>query len=123
MAMMDRVYKYTDRPLTWTRAIVYGTIIWVAAILVLGQVPSWIIYKADQDVAQLIEFSKRLPGVSDAGLSTTAIKIVRDIVANTVQMGALVVMLAAAYFWQQRKRKRTGARGLQDVVKGYMPGK
>ena len=36
MAMMDRVYKYTDRPLTWTRAIVYGTIIWVVAILTMA---------------------------------------------------------------------------------------
>jgi hypothetical protein len=123
MAMMDRVYRYTDRPTTWTRALIYGIIIWAIAILVLGQLPSWIIYKADQEVAALIEFSKRIPGVSRNGLSTAGIKIIRDIVANTVQMGALTIMLATAYFWQQKKRKRTGGRGLQDVVKGYMPGK
>jgi hypothetical protein len=123
MAMMERVYRYTDRPLTWTRAIVYGTIIWAIAILVLGQAPSVIIYKADQYVAELIELSKGLPGVPQEGLSTAGIKIIRDIVANTVQTGALIVMLVVAYFWQQRKRKRTGAKGLQDVVKGYMPGK
>jgi hypothetical protein len=123
MAMMDRVYRYTDRPMSWTRAIVYGTIIWVIAILVLGQVPSVIIYKADQYVAELIEFSKGLPGVSQNGLSTAGIKIIRDLVANAVQTGALIVMLATAYFWQQGKRKRTGTRGLQDTVKGYMSGK
>jgi hypothetical protein len=123
MAMMDRVYRYTDRPTTWTRALIYGIIIWAIAILVLGQLPSWIIYKADQEVAALIEFSKRIPGVSRNGLSTAGIKVIRDIVANTVQMGALTIMLATAYFWQQKKRKRTGGRGLQDVVKGYMPGK
>jgi hypothetical protein len=123
MAMMNRVYKYTDRPLTWTRAIIYGTLIWALAIIILGQVPSWIIYKADQEVAALIELSARLPGVSDEGVSTKMIQIVRDIIANTVQMGAFVVMLAFAYFWQQSKRRRTGARGVQDVVKGYMPGK
>jgi hypothetical protein len=123
MAMMNRVYKYTDRPLTWTRAIIYGTLIWALAILILGQLPSVIIYKADQYVAELIEFSTRLPGVPEEGLSTKMIQILRDIVANTVQMGALVVMLVFAYFWQQSKRKRTGARGVQDVVKGYMPGK
>ena len=123
MAMMNRVYKYTDRPLTWTRAIIYGTLIWALSIVILGQVPSVIIYKADQYVAELIEFSTRLPGVPEAGLSTKMIAILRDVVANTVQMGALVVMLAFAYFWQQSKRKRTGARGVQDVVKGYMPGK
>ena len=109
--------------MSWTRAIIAGTILWVIATLVLGQLPSVIIYQADQYVAELIELSKRVPGVSDEGLNTIQIRIIRDIVANTVQMGALVVMLAGMYFWQERKRKRTGGKGLQDVVKGYMPGK
>jgi hypothetical protein len=123
MAALDRVYRYTDRPMSWTRAIILGTIIWVVAIVVLGQIPSVIIYKADQYVAELIELSKNVPGVSSEGLNTTQIKIARDLVANGVQMGALAVMLVAAYFWQERKRKRTGGRGLQDTVKGYMSGK
>jgi hypothetical protein len=123
MAISDRIYKHTDKPMTWTRAIVVGTVIWVIAILVLGQLPSVIIYQADQHVAELIELSKRVPGVSTEGLNTIQIAMLRDVVANTVQMGALVVMLAGVYFWQERKRKRTGGRGLQDVVKGYMPGK
>ena len=123
MAALDRVYRYTDKPMSWTRAIIVGTIIFALAIILLGQVPSVIIYAADQYVAEIIEFSKRLPGVSDEGLNTTQIKIVRDIVANGVQMGALTVMLVGMYIWQERKRKRTGGRGLQDVVKGYMPGK
>jgi hypothetical protein len=123
MAASDRLYRYTDRPMTWTRAIVLGTIIWAVAILVLGQLPSVIIYSADTYVAQLIDFSKKIPGVSAEGLNTQQIKIIRDLVANAVQMGALVVMLVAMYLWQERKRKRTGGRGLQDVVKGYMPGK
>jgi hypothetical protein len=123
MAASDRLYRYTDKPMTWTRAIVLGTILWAIAILVLGQLPSWIIYSADTYVAQLIDFSKKIPGVSAEGLNTQQIKIIRDLVANAVQMGALVVMLVAMYIWQERKRKRTGGRGLQDVVKGYMPGK
>ena len=123
MAAMDRVYRYTDRPMSWTRAIVLGTLIWVLAILLLGQLPSVIIYQADQYVAELIDLSRNIPGVSDEGLNTTQIKIVRDLVANAVQMGALVAMLVIAYFWQERKRKRTGGKGLQDVVKGYMSGK
>jgi hypothetical protein len=123
VAVTDRIYGYTDRPMSWTRAIVLGTIIWAIAILVLGQLPSVIIYKADQYVAELIELSKSIPGVSEEGLNTIQIRMIRDIVANTVQIGALIVMLGAAYFWQQRKRKRTGGKGLQDVVKGYMPGK
>jgi hypothetical protein len=123
MSMRERVYRYTDKPMTWTRAIVYGTIIWAIAILVLGQAPSWIIYEFDSQVSQIIDFSKDIPGVNSAGLNAKQIAIVRDIVANGVQMGALVVMLAVAYFWQKSKQRRTGARGLQDPVKGYMSGK
>ena len=123
MAMRDRVYKFTDRPMTWTRAILIGLLVWVVSIILLGQVPSLIIYKADQEIAALIEFSKSIPGVNEKGLNTTQIQIIRDIVANGVQMGALTVMLAGAYFWQKSKQKRTGAKGLQDPVKGYMSGK
>jgi hypothetical protein len=123
MALPERVYKFTDRPMTWTRAILTGLGIWVIAIILLGQLPSWIIYKADQSVSALIDFSKKLPLVNDEGLNPKQIEMIRDIVANGVQMGALVAMLVVAYFWQEKKRKRTGGKGVQDVVKGYMPGK
>jgi hypothetical protein len=123
MAILDRVYKHTDKEMTWTRAIVIGTIIWVVGIALLAQVPSVIIYKADQYVAEIIEFSGKLPLVNDEGLNSKQIAIVRDLVANGVQITILIGMLAGAYIWQERKRKRTGSKGLQDVVKGYMPGK
>lgn len=123
MALPERVYKFTDRPMTWTRAILTGLGIWVIAIILLGQLPSWIIYKADQSVSSLIDFSTKLPLVNDEGLNPKQIEMIRDVVANGVQMGALVVMLVVAYFWQEKKRKRTGGKGVQDVVKGYMPGK
>lgn len=123
MALPERVYKFTDRPMTWTRAILTGLGIWVISIILLGQLPSWIIYKADQSVSTLIEWSKKIPLVNDDGLNPKQIEMIRDIVANGVQMGALVAMLVVAYFWQERKRKRTGSKGVQDVVKGYMPGK
>ncbi len=123
MARLDRLYKYTDREMTWTRAIVLGTVIWIVAIALLAQVPSLIIYKADQYVGEIIEFSGKLPIVNDAGLNTTQIRIIRDIIANGVQMGLLVAMLVGAYIWQEKKRKRTGGKGIQDVAKGYMPGK
>jgi hypothetical protein len=123
MAILDRVYKQTDKEMTWTRAIVLGTIIWVVGIALLAQLPSVIIYKADQYIAEIIEFSGKLPLVNDEGLNSKQIQMVRDIVANSVQMGLLVAMLVGAYIWQEKKRKRTGSKGVQDVVKGYMPGK
>ena len=109
--------------MSWTKAILLGTLIWVVAILLLGQLPSIIIYWNDQNIASIIEFTQKIPGVGEAGLNTTQINMIRDIVANAVQMGILTAMLVAAYFWQERKRKRTGAKGLQDTVKGYMSGK
>ena len=123
MAMRDRVYRFTDKPMSWTRAIILGTIIWVVAIILLGQIPSVIIYKFDQYIAEIIDFTKKIPGVNDAGLNTIQIKMIRDIIANAVQMNFLIAMLVVAYKWQEAKRKRTGAKGLQDPVRGYMPGK
>ncbi|HWC15196.1 MAG TPA: hypothetical protein VG929_11490 [Actinomycetota bacterium] len=119
----DRVYKMADRPMTWTTAIILGFVIWILAIALLGQIPSLIIYKFDQYIAEIIDFSKRIPAVNDEGLNPVQVKIVRDIIANAVQMNFLILMLAIMYFWQEGKRKRTGGRGVQDVVKGYMPGK
>lgn len=123
MKPLDRLYKATDKPMTWTRAIVLGLLIYSLAIVLLGQIPSWIIYKFDQDVAAIIDFTKKIPGVNDEGLNTIQVRIVRDLVANAVQNMFMVGMIVVAYFWQEGKRKRTGSKGLQDVVKGYMPGK
>ena len=119
----ERVYKAADRPLTWTNAIIMGFILWVLVIALLGQIPSLIIYKFDQYIAQIIEFSGKLPLINDEGLNPVQVKIVRDIIANGVQMNFLIAMLAIMYFWQEGKRKRTGGKGVQDVVKGYLSGK
>jgi hypothetical protein len=123
MAMRERVYKFTDKPMTWTRAIIFGILIWAFTILATGQLPSYIIYFFDQQVASIIDLSTNIPGVSDEGLNPKQIAIVRDVVANTVQMGFLVAMLVVAYFWQKSKQKRLGQKGLQDPVKGYLSGK
>ena len=123
MALRDRVFKYTDRPMSWTKAILIGFAVWIFSIIFLGQVPSVIIYKFDQYVAEIIEFSKKIPFVNDAGLNTRQVQILRDLVANGFQMTTLVAMLIFAYFWQEKKRKRVGGRGLQDPVKGYLSGK
>ncbi|MDQ3941201.1 MAG: hypothetical protein M3238_07620 [Actinomycetota bacterium] len=123
MAMRERVYEFTDKPMTWTRAILLGFVIWVLVIMLLGQLPSVIIYKFDQYIAEIINFTKNIPGVNRAGLNPVQVKIIRDIIANAVQMNLLIVGLVIAYKWQEGKRKRTGSKGPQDPVRGYMPGK
>ena len=109
--------------MTWTRAILLGTAVWVYSIIFMGQIPSLIIYKTDQYVAEIIEFTQDLPLINEEGLNTTQINMIRDMVANGFQITALIVLLAFMYYWQKFKQKRTGAKGLEDPVKGYMPGK
>jgi hypothetical protein len=109
--------------MTWTRAILLGALIWGFVILALGQLPSYIIYWVDGNIDSVIEWTKAVPGVNQEGLNTIQIQMIRDVIANTVQMGILTVMLIGAYVWQQRKRRRIGGKGPQDTVKGYMPGK
>jgi hypothetical protein len=119
----ERFFKFMDSPMTWTRAILYGTAIWIFSIAFMGQLPSYIIYWFDGYVAEVIDFTTKIPLVNDEGLNPAQIAIVRDIVANTVQNGVLIGMLVVAYFWQEKKRKRLGTKGPEDPVKGYMSGK
>jgi hypothetical protein len=123
MSLRERFYKIVDAPMTWTRAILLGTAVWIYSIIFMGQIPSLIIYKFDQYVAEIIEFTTNIPLVNDEGLNTTQIKIIRDIIANGFQINALIVLLVFMYQWQKRKQKRTGAKSIEDPVKGYMPGK
>jgi hypothetical protein len=123
MSLRERFYKIVDAPMTWTRAILLGTAVWIYSIIMMGQIPSLIIYKTDQYVAEIIDFSKKIPLVNDNGLNPKQINIIRDIVANGFQINALIALLAFMYFWQKRKQKRTGAKSIEDPVKGYMSGK
>ena len=123
MKLPKKFYDVVDAPMTWTRAILLGTAIWIFSIITMGQIPSLIIYKMDQYVAEIIDFSKKIPFVNDEGLNPKQIQIIRDMINNGVQLTALAALLIFMYFWQEKKRKRTGAKGLEDPVKGYMPGK
>jgi hypothetical protein len=123
MSLRDRFFRFTDAPFTWTRAILLGIAIYAFAIITMGQIPSLIIYKFDQYVAEIIDFTTKLPLVNDEGLNAKQIAIIRDMVNNGVQLTFLAAVLIVMYFWQEKKRKRTGAKGLEDPVKGYMSGK
>lgn len=121
--MKERVFKYTDRPMTWTRAVLLGLLIWVVLIIVTGQVPSYFIYWVDANVTKVIDWTTKIPGVKGEGFNPRQVQIARDVIANSLQMGGFTVMLVVAYFWQKAKQKRVGQKDLQDTVKGYMSGK
>ena len=117
------VYRYTDRPMTWAKAIMLGFVLYALAIILLGQIPSYIIYWFDGNVESIINFTKKIPKVNKEGLNPTQVRLVRDVIANAAQMGFFTVMLVGMYLWQKARIKRTGTKDLQDVAKGYMPGK
>lgn len=121
--MKERVYKYADKPMTWTRAVLLGLLIWVVLIMLTGQIPSYFIYWVDANVTKVIEWTTKIPGVGPEGFNPRQVQIARDVIANGIQMGAFTMMLATAYFWQKAKQKRIGQKDLQDTVKGYMSGK
>ncbi|MPZ69521.1 MAG: hypothetical protein GEU71_08335 [Actinobacteria bacterium] len=123
MSMKERVYRYTDKPMTWTRAVLLGLLIWVLLIIVTGQVPSYFIYWVDANVTKVIDWTTKIPGVEAEGFNPKQVQIARDVIANGLQMGGFTVMLVVAYFWQKAKQKRVGQKDLQDTVKGYMSGK
>jgi hypothetical protein len=106
MKARERFFATVDRPLSWTRAIIGGLALWIVIIILLGQVPSWLIYQADAKVSTLIDISKHIPGVGSAGMNPTQIRILRDIVANGVQFTFLGIILFSCYFWQKAKRRR-----------------
>ena len=54
VSMRERVSRYQESPITWIRVIVAGTLLWAFMILVRGQLPSVIVYKVDQYIAQII---------------------------------------------------------------------
>ena len=121
--MKERVFRYTDQPMTWTRAVLLGLFIWVLLIIVTGQIPSYFIYWVDANVTKVIDWTTKIPGVNPEGFNPRQVQIARDVIANGIQMGGFTVILAFAYFWQKAKQKRVGQRDLQDTVKGYMSGK
>jgi hypothetical protein len=123
MAFRERVYRITDRPMSWTRAILLGFAIWIFLIIAVGQIPSYTIYFFDREVAAIIDFSTNIPGVNPEGLNPKQIQIIRDLIANGIQMTAFALFLFFCYWWQESKRKRLGTKGLQDPVRGYLSGK
>ena len=65
----------------------------------------------------------RVPIFFKVILANSAMALVVVLALLTIHDMRLTVMLIVAYFWQEKKRKRTGAKGHQDTVKGYMSGK
>src|SRR5688572_29716445 len=99
-----------DRRLTWAGAIGLGSTLFAATMLLVGDVPSRILYWFD---ARNGEWAKR-GGIWKALFSGTLCKastcpdryiVIADIVANTVQAILFIGICVAIYMWGQKHRK------------------
>jgi hypothetical protein len=112
--------------LTWAKAVVLGLGITIFLLITLAWIPSWYTYwwgahdasaqKYIQDVVHWI------PGFKHhVDQPYTSVRV-RDAISMGYQTNVLVVVIAAAYVWGDKRRRRLGQRGSDDV-KGYLPGK
>ena len=94
-----------DQKLTWTTAILLGGWLIAITIILIGEVPSRILYWFDQTHA---EFSEKYSFLrwqeGDLG-GNPGYQVVADIVANTVQGIFFMAIAAGAYFWGEKHRK------------------
>lgn len=105
MAVLRRAEKKGTK-LTWTTATILGGYLLMVTIILIGDVPSRLLYWFDQTHAPLAAkfgFLKWWENPNFGG--NVAYQVVADIVANSVQGIFFVIICVAAYFWGERHRK------------------
>jgi hypothetical protein len=94
-----------ERTLTWTTAILLGSWLTAITVVLIGDVPSRILYWFDEVHAPLAErFSWLRWWESDLG-GNPGYQLVADLVANTVQGIFFGAICAGAYFWGEKHKK------------------
>lgn len=95
----------SNKKLTWTTAILLGSWLISITVVLLGDVPSRILYWFDEQHAPLAErFTFLQFWEGDLG-GNPGYTLFADIVANTVQGIFFVLIAAGAYFWGEKHRK------------------
>lgn len=95
----------SNKKLTWTTATLLGGWLTAVTVILLGDVPSRILYWFDQTHADLAERFGFLQWWEGIVGGNPGYQIVADIIANTVQGVFFVIIAALAYFWGERHRK------------------
>jgi hypothetical protein len=95
----------SNRRLTWATAVLLGSWLTAIVVILLGDVPSRLLYFFDQEHGAL---AARFPWLEwwegDVG-GNLGYQLVADIVANTAQAVLFIIICAATYFWGERHRK------------------
>ena len=95
----------SNKKLTWTTAILLGSWLFAITVVLIGDVPSRILYWFDAthaDLAERFPFLRFWEG--DLG-GNPGYQVFADIVANTAQGVFFIIIAAGAYFWGERHRK------------------
>ncbi len=97
--------KSSEKRLTWTTAIIVGSWLFAITIILVGDIPSRLLYWFDANHTALADkfhflkwWEKNLGG-------NPGYQLVADIVANTVQGVFFVAIAVGAYFWGEKHRK------------------
>ena len=104
---LPAVLRRKDEKLTWTRAVLLGAWLFAITIVLIGDVPSRILYYFDSTHAQLSESFPLLGKVMERQLLGTipGYQVVADIIANTAQGMFVLIIAASAYFWGEKHRR------------------
>lgn len=95
----------SDKKLTWTTAVLLGSWLTAIAVILLGDVPSRLLYYFDEQHSALAErFSFLQWWEGDVG-GNPGYQLVADVVANSVQGMFFVMLAAGAYFWGEKHRR------------------
>jgi hypothetical protein len=112
--------------LTWAKAVIVGMGITILLLVTLAWIPSWFTYwwtARDASAIKIIQnIVHHLPGLKNHTIQPYTSTRVRDAISLGFQTNVFAGLIVAAYVWGERKRRRLGQRGV-DEVKGYLPGK
>jgi hypothetical protein len=104
LAVVKRAHDKNTK-LTWASAVLIGAWLMAITVVLIGDVPSRILYWFDEVHAPLAEKFPILQfWEGDLG-GNPGYQVIADIVANTVQGIFFVAIVAGAYFWGERHRK------------------
>ena len=94
-----------ERKLTWTTAVLLGSYLTAITVILIGDVPSRLLYWFDTVHAPLAERYSFLAWWENDFGGNPGYQVIADLVANTVQGMFFVAICAATYFWGERHKK------------------
>ena len=103
-APLPRIWR-SEKKLTWTSAIIIGSWLFALTIVLVGDVPSRLLYWFDANHTALADKFHFLQWWEKPLGGNPGYQLVADIVANTVQGVFFVAIAVGAYFWGQKHRK------------------